>query len=41
MKQNYKIFAAALLASMSLAATAQAGDLGDAQHVQTSQLVQA
>lgn len=41
MKQNYKIFAAALLASMSLATTAQAGDLGDAQHVQTSQLVQA
>lgn len=41
MKQNFKIFAAALLASMSLAATAQAGDLGDAQYVQTSQLVQA
>lgn len=41
MKQHFKIFTAALLASMSLAATAQAGDLGDAQHVQTSQLVQA
>lgn len=41
MKQNFKIFAAALLASMSLAATAQAGDLGDAQLLQTSQLVQA
>lgn len=41
MKQHFKIFAAALLASMSLAATAQAGDLGDAQYVQTSQLVQA
>lgn len=41
MKRNYKIFVALLVASMSLAATAQAGDLGDAQHVQTSQLVQA
>lgn len=41
MKQNYQIFTAALLASMSLAAAAQAFDIGDAQHVQTSQLVQA
>ena len=41
MKQNYKIFTAALLASMSLAAAAQAFDLADAQYVQTSQIVQA
>lgn len=41
MKQNYQIFTAALLASMSLAAAAQAFDLADAQYVQTSQLVQA
>lgn len=41
MKQNYQIFTAALLASMSLAAAAQAFDIGDAQHVQTAQLVQA
>ena len=41
MKQSYKIFTAALLASMSLAAAAQAFDLADAQYVQTSQLVQA
>lgn len=30
MKQNYKIFTAALLASMSLAAAAQADDFVDA-----------
>lgn len=41
MKQNYQIFTAALLASVSLAAAAQAFDLADAQYVQTSQLVQA
>ena len=41
MKQSYQIFTAALLASMSLAAAAQAFDLADAQYVQTSQLVQA
>lgn len=41
MKQNYQIFTAALLASMSLAAAAQADDFADAQLVQTSQLVQA
>ena len=41
MKQNVKIFTAALLASLSLAAAAQAFDYADAQHVQTSQLVQA
>lgn len=41
MKQNFKIFTAALLASLSLAAAAQAFDYADAQHVQTSQLVQA
>lgn len=41
MKQSYKIFTAALLASMSLAAAAQAFDIADAQYVQTSQLVQA
>lgn len=41
MKQSYKIFIAALLVSMSLAAAAQASDLADAQHVQTAQLVQA
>lgn len=41
MKQNYKIFTAALLASMSLAAAAQADDFADAQLLQTSQLVQA
>lgn len=41
MKQNHQIFTAALLASMSLAAAAQAFDLADAQYVQTSQLVQA
>ena len=41
MKQSYKIFTAALLASMSLATAAQADDAADAQLVQTSQLVQA
>lgn len=41
MKQSYKIFTAALLASMSLAAAAQADDAADAQLVQTSQAVQA
>ena len=41
MQKNYKIFAAALLASMSLAAAAQADDVADAQLVQTSQAVQA
>ncbi len=41
MKQSYKIFTAALLASMSLAAAAQADDVADAQLVQTSQAVQA
>ena len=41
MKQNVKIFTAALLASLSFAAATQAFDLADAQHVQTSQLVQA
>lgn len=41
MKQNYKIFTAALLASMSLAAAAQASTLSDEQLVQTSQIVQA
>ena len=41
MKQSYKIFTAALLASMSLAAAAQAYTLSDEQLVQTSQIVQA
>lgn len=41
MKQSYKIFTVALLASMSLAAAAQADDVADAQLVQTSQAVQA
>ena len=41
MKQNYKIFAAALLVSLSFTAAAQADDFADAQYVQTSQLVQA
>ena len=41
MKQSYKIFTAALLASMSLAAAVQADDVADAQLVQTSQAVQA
>lgn len=41
MKQSYKIFTAALLASMSLAAAAQAYTLSDEQLVQTSQAVQA
>ena len=41
MKQNYQIFTAALLASMSLAAAAQADDFADTQLLQTSQLVQA
>ena len=41
MKQSYKIFIAALLASMSLAAAAQAYTLSDEQLVQTSQAVQA
>lgn len=41
MKQNYQIFTAAFLASMSLAAAAQAYDIADAQHVNTSQIVQA
>lgn len=40
MKQNYKIFTAALLASLSLAAVAQADD-ADAQLVNTSQAIQA
>lgn len=40
MKQNYKIFTAALLASMSLVAVAQA-DSADAQLVNTSQVIQA
>ena len=40
MKQNYKIFTAALLASMSLVAVAQA-DSADAQLVNTSQAIQA
>ena len=40
MKQSYKIFTAALLASMSLAAAAQADDVADAQLVNTSQIVQ-
>lgn len=40
MKQNYQIFTAALLASMSLAAAAQAHILSDEQLLQTSQLVQ-
>lgn len=41
MKQSYKIFTAALLASMNLAAAAQAYTLSDEQLVQTSQAVQA
>lgn len=41
MKQSYKIFTAALLASMSLAAAAQAYTLSDEQLVQMSQAVQA
>lgn len=41
MKQSYKIFTAALLASMSLAAAAQADAAADAKLVQTSQAVQA
>lgn len=41
MKQNYQIFTAVLLASMSLAAAAQADDFADTQLLQTSQLVQA
>ena len=41
MKQSYKIFTAALLASMSLAAAAQADDMADCQLVNTSQAVQA
>lgn len=42
MKQNYQIFTAALLASMSLAAVAQADDVdADAQLLLTSQAVQA
>ena len=41
MKQGYPIFTAALLASMSLAAAAQADDFADTQLLQTSQLVQA
>lgn len=41
MKQNYKIFTVSLLASMSLAAVAQAATLSDEQLVQTSQVVQA
>lgn len=41
MKHNYKIFTAALLASMSLAAAAQANDIADRQLVNTSQIVQA
>lgn len=41
MKQSHKIFTAALLASMSLAAAAQADDFADAQLLQTSQAVQA
>ena len=41
MKHNYKIFTAALLASLSLAAAAQANDIADRQLVNTSQTVQA
>lgn len=41
MKQNYQLFTAALLASMSLAAAAQAAALSDEQLVNTSQIVQA
>lgn len=41
MKQNYKLFTAALLASLSLAAAAQAATLRDEQLVTTSQMVQA
>ena len=41
MKQNYKFFTAALLASMSLAAAAQAATLSDEQLVNTSQIIQA
>lgn len=41
MKQNYQIFTAALLASMSLAAAAQAHTLSDEQLLLTSQAVQA
>ena len=41
MKQNYKLFTAALLASLSLAAAAQAATLSDEQLVTTSQMVQA
>ena len=41
MKQNYKIFTAALLASLSLTAAAQAATLSDEQLLNTSQMVQA
>lgn len=41
MKHNYKLFTATLLASLSLAAAAQAATLSDDQLVNTSQLVQA
>ena len=41
MKQSYQIFTSVLLASMSLAAAAQADDFADAQLLLTSQLVQA
>ena len=41
MKQSYQIFTAALLASMSFAAAAQADDGADAQLLLTSQAVQA
>ena len=41
MKQHFKIFTAALLASLSFTAAAQADDFADAQLLQTSQLVQA
>ena len=41
MKQNYKIFTTALLASLSLAVAAQAAALSDEQLVNTAQIVQA
>lgn len=41
MKQNYTLFTAVLLASMSLAAAAQAATLSDEQLVNTAQIVQA
>lgn len=41
MKQNYTLFTAAIFASMSLAAAAQAATLSDEQLVNTAQIVQA